>query len=168
MSHHCFTRCVYKAVSLILLAVCFPLTVGSCGQPSVSGQWMPSPCGIAGIDAISLGGNRALRSPPGSSAAESSTGIAAFPLLMTAAKCRLLQQHQNIVAEVVVLLTHADWLIGWTSAACMGICTGICTLICSSGGPAWSASVWTDWQAWKAPAKAGLLQKRSIECKMTH
>lgn len=69
---------------------------------------MPSPCGIAGIDAISLGGKQSSQITPGSGAAESSTGIAAFPLLMTAAKRQLLQQHQNIVAEVVVLLAHAD------------------------------------------------------------
>lgn len=53
------------------------------------------------------GENRALRSP-GPSTAESSTGIAAFLLLMTAAKRWLQQQHQNIVAKVVHLLAHAD------------------------------------------------------------
>lgn len=60
---------------------------------------MPSPCGIAGIDAISLGGGKqSSQITPGSSA-ESSTGTAAFLLLMTVAKGHLLQRDQNIVED---------------------------------------------------------------------
>lgn len=70
---------------------------------------MPSPCGIAGIDAISLGGKQSSQITPGSSA-ESSTGIAAFLLLMEVAKGYLLQRDQNIVEDwvlVVLLPPHA-------------------------------------------------------------
>lgn len=59
---------------------------------------MPSPCGIAGIDAISLGGKQSSQITPGSSA-ESSPGTAAFLLLMTVGKCHLLQRDQNIVVD---------------------------------------------------------------------
>lgn len=108
---------------------------------------MPSPCGTASIDAISLGGKQISQISPGSSI-ESSTGIATFLLLMTVAKRRLLQWDQNIVVDwdlVVLLPTHAYWLmrtnIRGYRPGCMGICTGICMLLCSSGGPAWPASV---------------------------
>lgn len=134
---------------------CFTHPISSVFSPGCRLMWAAFSVGT--VDAISLwnskhrcnqpGGKQSSQITPGSSAAESSTGIAAFPLLMTAAKRQLLQQHQNIVAGVVVLLAHADWLIGRTSAACMSICTGICMLIYFSGGPAWSALVWTDWQA---------------------
>ncbi len=142
MSYYCFTR-------LLCLQSCFIHPISSVFSPGCRLMWAAFSVGT--VDAISLwnskhrcnqpGGKQSSQITPGSSAAESSTGIAAFPLLMTAAKCQLLQQHQNIVAEVVVLLAHADWLIWRTSAACMSM------LIYSSGGPAWSALVWTDWQS---------------------
>ncbi len=136
MSYHCFTR-------LLCLQSCFIHPISSVFSPGCRLMWAAFSVGT--VDAISLwnskhrcnqpGGKQSSQITPGSSAVESSTGIAAFPLLMTAAKHQLLQQHQNScrggcsartcrltnMTNIGGLYEHADLLLRWSSLVCIGL-----------------------------------------------